>query len=194
VKIRAESLILLNRLSAILGLQLTQGCSQHRVMKATWRFRAVRHDLTGFSIRRMGGSGELLGTDEEALAFSLRVRAYFCSQCLRRVEARSIGQLDLSVPDAGCRRKLARLRPHENGMDWITDPLPLHHPAWHRSLEDAINYAAFRLRGYVSEIRIFDRRNELQTLVLIDQTGSEAAANGQVCRGAERIWLARVRQ
>jgi hypothetical protein len=49
--------------------------------------------------------------------------------------------------------------------------------AWHKSLEDAINYAAFRLRGYVSEIQIFDRRNELQALVLIDQTGAEPAAN-----------------
>jgi hypothetical protein len=45
-------------------------------------------------------------------------------------------------------------------------------------LEDAINYAAFRLRGYVSEIQIFDRQNELQALVLIDQSGAEPAANG----------------
>jgi hypothetical protein len=147
-------------------------------MKATWRFRAVRHDLTGFFIRRMGRIGELFGTDEEALEFSIRVGIYFRDRCLRRVEARSIGQLDLSVPDAGCRRKLAILRPHENGRDWITDPTPLNHPALHKSLEDAINYAAFRLRGYVSEIQIFDGKSELKALVLIDQTGAEPAANG----------------
>jgi hypothetical protein len=38
-------------------------------MKATWRFRAVRDDLSGFLVRRIGRIGELFGTDKEALEF-----------------------------------------------------------------------------------------------------------------------------
>ena len=60
----------------------------------------------------------------------------------------------------------------------------LHHGAWHRRLEDAIDYAAFRLRGHISEIQIFNGRNELEALVLIDQTGGEPAANGPSLRMA----------
>jgi hypothetical protein len=138
----------------------------------------VREDLTGIFIRRADGSRILHGTDAEALEFSRRVKKHFSQMALRMVQARSIGPIDFAVPDNGCAREVAKLRQHRNGRDWTADQMGLHHGAWHLSLEDAINYAAFRLRGHVSEIQILDRRNELQAVILIDLTGAEPAANG----------------
>jgi hypothetical protein len=168
---------MLQQAALLLGQQLTRRCWQHCGMKATWKFRAMRQDLTAFFVRRTDGTDELFGTDEEVLEFSVRARHYFHAKCLQRVEARSTGLIDFSVPN-NKPRELARLRPHENGRDWRAEPSRLHHGAWHKTLEDAICYAAFRLRGHLSEIQILNRRNEVQGVVLIDQTGSEPSANG----------------
>ena len=96
------------------------------------------------------------------------------------VQARSVGPIDFTQPARTCPREVAKLRPHQNGRDWTADSTGIHHGAWHHSLDDAIDYAAFRLRGYISEIQIFNGGDELETLVLIDQTGAEPSANGPV--------------
>jgi hypothetical protein len=147
-------------------------------LKATWRFRVVREDLTGIFIRRADGSRILHGTDAETLEFSRRVKQHFSQMALRMLQAPSIGAIDVKVPDSGCAREVAKLRPHRNCRNWTADRTGLHHGARHLSLEDAINYAAFRLRGHISEIRIFDRHNQLQAVILIDLTGAEPSANG----------------
>jgi hypothetical protein len=98
-------------------------------MRATWRFKAVRQDLTGFFIRRADGTGQLIGTDEEAPGFSVRVRHLFCDKSLQRVEACSTGLIDFSVANNKPLRELATLRPHENGRDWRAEMSRLHHGA-----------------------------------------------------------------
>jgi hypothetical protein len=138
-------------------------------MRAIWRFKAVRNNLTGFCIRRSRGSSELSGTSDEALDFAARVLEYYKDRGVLRVEARSIGPVQITEARPGKEHKIFRLRPRRNGRGWQADDTQLAHPCYHLELEEAINYAAFRGRGGFIEVQIFNSENKLQQVVLIHE-------------------------
>lgn len=126
-------------------------------MGITWRFRLVRDNDTSSFIRRAEAFN---GTVNEALQFANRVFEHF-GDVACRVEAWSVGPIDSE--DAS--RVVFNIARHENGRDWRLLAGRLTHPAWYRSLIHAVDYAAFRGRGYSFEIRVGGAGN-IDTLIV----------------------------
>jgi hypothetical protein len=122
-------------------------------MNAAWRFRLIRNDGSSSFVRR---AVPFLGSIESALEFAERVRCHF-GDVASRVEAWSEGQVD-EVSSLG--RVLFLIRRHENGRDWRLLEGRLTHPGWFQALLHAVDYAAFRGRGYEVEIRVNDGSTE----------------------------------
>jgi hypothetical protein len=54
----------------------------------------------------------------------------------------------------------------KDGKDWMLEG-EMMHGSWHRSLEDAVSYGAYRTAGYESETRIRNAKGEVTHVVLI---------------------------
>jgi hypothetical protein len=135
-------------------------------MTGTWRFRVVRDDCSATFIRRPESTGPFLGTIAEALQFAQRVQDYL-GETASRVEAWSEGHTGEPEPQ-GC--QLFRIVRHENKRDWRLLESRLTHPGWYRNLDHAIDYAAFRGRGYSCQIIVRD--GLLLTIIVANGAGA----------------------
>jgi hypothetical protein len=135
-------------------------------MGATWRFRLVRDDGSSGFVRR---ADSFIGNVDDALKFSNRVFEHF-NNVARRVEAWTVDPIDSSEPTD---RKLFRSNRHENKRDWRLLESQLTHPGWFLTLNHAVDYAAFRGRGYGVEIRVKD--GAAQTVVISGKVDSPFA-------------------
>jgi hypothetical protein len=93
------------------------------------------------------------------------------------------------VPNAAEPRRIYCLRPHRSRRGWVGEDI-----GWYAVLEQAIGYGAFRSKGVVSEVQIFNSRNLLEQVVLIDQTDEtvfgHANKSGSLCIGGSPIPMA----
>jgi hypothetical protein len=158
---------------------------------ASWKFKVVlEKDHRGFFIHRSDGTHGIEGTDGEALEFAARVHAHYRERNVLHVEAWSSGLVDLMVPNAARPRVIQSLRPHHSRRGWVGE-----HVGWYMILEQAIGYGAFRSKGVVSEVQIFNARNLLERLVLIDQTDETVFGrpnySGVLCIGGTAMSMAR---
>src|SRR3954462_8335112 len=138
-------------------------------MIGTWRFRFVRDDCSATFIRRPESTGPVVGTIDEALMFAHRVQDYIGERA-SRVEAWSDRHTQEPEPQD---RELFRIARHENKRDWRLLETRLTHPAWYRKLDHAIDYAAFRGRGYAWQIVVRD--GLLLTIIATNARGPIAA-------------------
>jgi hypothetical protein len=111
--------------------------------------RLVRDDGSSGFVRR---AETFAGSVNDALQFSGRILEHF-SKVARRVEAWSNGPLD---PPEQTDRKAFFIQRHENKRDWRLLESQLTNPGWFVDLHHAVDYAAFRGRGYSFEIRVKD--------------------------------------
>jgi hypothetical protein len=137
-------------------------------MGATWRFRLVRNDGSSGFVRRQN---QFEGTTDEALSFADRIYNHFAGAA-RRVEAWSVDQVEQERSG----RVLFVIERHENKRDWRLLESPLTHPGWFLASHHAVDYAAFRGRGYELEIRISDGSTE--TVVLAGKAADPFARSG----------------
>lgn len=160
-------------------------------MKAKWKFRAVRYVnaagyASGFWIGRHS-QADLVGNDSEALAFAARAQQHFSAkkQTLVRVEARTTGDVDFSVPDVVRPRYVYRVTPRPNSREWRLSAGMT--TGWFPNRELAIEGAASLARDTVAEIRV-DGERGFEFVVLIDtrmRKQTSEAANLLLSRGAE---------
>jgi hypothetical protein len=103
---------------------------------------------------------EIPGTDLEALEHARKLMTEY----LVRVEAVSVG-CPTDVTDTPG-RPLVFVTTRFDGKGWMLEGEMIH-GSWHRSLEDAVSYGAFRTVGYESETRIRNAKGEVTHVVLI---------------------------
>jgi hypothetical protein len=138
-------------------------------MNEKWRFRVVRIDHSARFIRRPDSIGPLVGTIADALQFARRVEDYF-RDTVSLVEAWGHGYTD-EPPEEN--RQTFFINRHPNKRNWLLEKSRLTHPACFHSLYHAVNYAAFRGRGYSWQILVRD--GLLLTIIAANATGSIAA-------------------
>ena len=142
-------------------------------MSVTWQFRLVKEDGTSGFVTRAGNNPPFEGTPEEALGFADQVRNFYEQRTsVRRIEAWSVE----SIPRVSSDYELFTIARHENGRDWRLCPGRLTHPGWFTSLMDAVDYAAFRGRGHISQIRVTGSTGD-NKLILCPQLGMDPFAN-----------------
>jgi hypothetical protein len=137
-------------------------------MKSQWQFRVVFKQRV-FIAQHNGSPRIIEGTDTEALAFADRIQAYFNHYDLERVEARSVGTVDLAIPNAPKERVVFKL--HRRGDVWQFEPHRNVASAKDTNLDWLINLAVIRSRGYPREIQIFNETGVLQEVVLVNSNG-----------------------
>jgi hypothetical protein len=140
-------------------------------MKANWKFRAVRFVnaagyASGFWVKRQANV-DLVGTDADALAFAAKTAAFFSArrQSVVRVEARTAGEVDFSVPDQVRPRFVYQVTPRSNKREWQLSAGMV--TGWFPTQELAIEGAASLARDKVVEIRV-NGASGLEFVVLID--------------------------
>ena len=121
---------------------------------------------SGFWVKRQTNV-DLVGTAAEALAFAAETAALFSAkkQSLVRVEARSAGEIDFSVPDKLRPRIVYRVTPRPNKREWQLSAGMV--TGWFPNREVAIEGAASLARDTVVEIQVNGERG-LEFVVLID--------------------------
>jgi hypothetical protein len=86
-----------------------------------------------------------------------------------RVDAVSVGR-PKGITTATPGRKLLTVRESEDNERWLleVDSKPI---TWHKTVLDAVNYAASKTMGYVSEARLLDVKGRMTHVILIPKNG-----------------------
>lgn len=141
-------------------------------MKSHWQFRVVLRKST-FIAKHNSAPRDMEGSDIEALEFAAKIHEHFArkNEQVERVEARSIGFVDLSPENASVDDKRIVHKLHRHGDVWQFEPHRNVASAKDSNLDWLINLAAIRSRGSEVEIRIYDKAGNLGEVVLINAEG-----------------------
>lgn len=135
-------------------------------MNARWKFRAVDHRFQRRRLRLEGLPIEIRGSAEEALHVARRIaQSDLDANHIKRVEVEAVKPGPVEPSD----RLVCMIRQRSDGRGWMTERNELLHPAWHLTILDALDYAAFRTRGRVAEFHVLSAHGALIQLILMDQ-------------------------
>lgn len=115
-------------------------------MHGHWRFRLVGRDLRGIYVMADARALEIPASDLQALEQARSLMTDY----LVRVEAVSVGCPSDITDTPG--RVLVLVSQRADRKGWMLEGQMMH-DSWHRVLEDAVSYGAYRTAGYESETR-----------------------------------------
>lgn len=127
----------------------------------TWRFTLTHDEERPTRRTRRVLVEQFEGTAEEAIAHARTLPCGFPDW----VAIRCIGELP---PLQESERLVFVIRERHTRDGWNSEDNRRHHGAWHRTIENAVDYTAFRGRDYLCEFRVFSRDGSLIELILAD--------------------------
>jgi len=138
-------------------------------MRGRWRFRIVALNKPATYAAENGKPLEHVGTDTEALEIASRMACIG----VQRVDVVPVGCPEDITTTTGRLMVVVQERADKKGWNLTGDMMT---GTWHGRLEEAVDYGAFRTKGYLSETRIVDVRGTLKHVILTDQTDRNVTA------------------